>query len=202
MKTKNLTIVAIVTVVAIVGLLNTANAVPGAGRSGNPPGVEPATTLQSLVNCCQSKATIAEYQDKTATNQVMGTCAKNGIETFRTGGLPALQGYINSTCGGACKTNADCDDGNSCTSDVCSTGLRPGCIHGIPLEPTSCQINGQVGVCEGATCVPSEETCITRTACAEKGEEGWSVQPIAKELCESEFACGIAATYECLCSSE
>ncbi len=147
-NTKNLTIVVVVAVVvvaAIVGITK-AGAVPGAGRSGNPPsvaGVEPAATLQNLVDCCQNKATIAaDYQDKAPTNQVMGTCTKAGIETFRTGGLPALQGYISSTCGGA---------------------------------------------------------CITRTACAAKGEEGWSVQPIAKALCESELACGIAAIYECLC---
>lgn len=202
MKTQNLTIVAIVVVVAIVGLLNIANAVPGAGRSGNPSGVQPATALQDLINCCQTRATVSEYQDNAATNQVMGTCTKAGIEAFRTGGLPALQGYISSTCGGACTSNADCDDGNSCTTEFCSTGLRRGCITGIPVgDSTPCQIDGQLGVCSGATCVPSAETCITRIECSERGED-WSVQPIAKELCESELACGIAAEYTCLCAPE
>ncbi|MEK7503671.1 MAG: hypothetical protein AAB577_01670 [Patescibacteria group bacterium] len=204
MKTKNLTIAAIVAVVAIVGLLNIANAVPGAGRSGNPPDVEPATTFQDLVNCCQNRATNAEYQDNAATNQVMGTCTKAGIETFRTGGLPALQSYINNTACGACETNAAglvCgeDDGNDCTIGFCSTGLRPGCITAIAVDGTSCQIDGQLGVCSGATCVPSEETCITREeGCGEEG--GWSVVPT--ELCESGFACGIAAEYECMCPFE
>ena len=172
--------------------------VPGAGRSGNPPGVEPAATLQDLINCCQAQATIAEYQDNVPTNQVMGSCTRDGVETFRVGGLPALQSYIGGICGGACKTNADCDDGNSCTSDVCSTGLRPGCIYGIPIEPTPCQIDGQLGVCDGATCVPSGETCITRVECSERGE-GWSVHSIDEELCESGLACGIAATFDCIC---
>ncbi|MEK6949053.1 MAG: hypothetical protein AABX34_02450 [Nanoarchaeota archaeon] len=193
-----LTLAAIVAVAAIVGLSNITGAVPGAGRSGNPPGVEPAATLQDLIDCCQAQATIAEYQDNAPTNQVMGSCTRDGVKTFRIGGLPALQSYIGGICGGVCETNADCDDGDSCTSDVCSTGLRPGCIHGIPIEPTPCQIDGQLGVCDGATCVPSGETCITRVECSERGE-GWSVQPAPKELCESELACGIAATFDCIC---
>lgn len=189
----------LVAIVAVVGLSNITGAVPGAGKSGNPPGVEPATTLQDLIDCCQNQATIAEYQDFTNTNKIMGTCTTNGITAFRTGGLFALQSYINSKCGGTCETNADCDDGNPCTDDVCTTGLRAGCIHGIPIEPIPCQIDGQLGVCAGATCVPSGETCITRIECSERGD-GWSVQPIAKELCESELACGIAAEYTCICA--
>lgn len=196
-----LTLAAIVAV-AIVGLSNIAGAVPGAGRSGNPPNVEPATTLQDLIDCCQMRATIAEYQDFTNTNKIMGTCATNGITAFRTGGLPALQSYIGGVCGGACTSDADCDDGNSCTTEFCSTGLRRGCITGTPVgNGASCQIDGQLGVCEGATCVPSGETCITREECSERGE-GWSVHPIDAELCESGLACGIAATFDCICPVE
>lgn len=191
----------LVVILAVVGLSNITGAVPGAGKSGNPPGVEPATTLQDLVNCCQTQATIAEYQDFTNTNKIMGTCTTNGITAFRTGGLSALQNYISSTCGGACTSDADCDDGNSCTTEFCSTGLRRGCIIGIPVgDGTSCQIDGQLGVCNGATCVPSGETCITRIECSERGE-GWTVQPISKDLCESGFACGIAAIFDCICPS-
>jgi len=40
------------------------------------------------------------------------------------------------------------------------------------------------------------EPCITREEC---GVKGGSVLPIHKELCESELACGIAATFECIC---
>ena len=42
------------------------------------------------------------------------------------------------------------------------------------------------------------ETCITRVECSERGE-GWSVHPIEEELCESRVACGIAATFDCIC---
>lgn len=196
-----LTLVAIMAV-AVVGLSNITGAVPGAGKSGNPPSVEPATTLQDLIDCCQMQATIAEYQDNAPTNQVMGTCTREGIEAFRTGGLSALQGYISNTCGGACTSDADCDDGNSCTTEFCSTGLRRGCITGIPVgDGASCQIDGQLGACSGATCVPSGETCITRVECSERGE-GWDVHPIDAELCESGLACGIAATFDCICPVE
>ncbi len=66
----------------------------------------------------------------------------------------------NACTPGQCIVNADCDDGNSCTTEFCSTGLRGGCITGTPVgDGTSCQIGGQLGVCEGSTCVPSGETC-------------------------------------------
>ena len=42
------------------------------------------------------------------------------------------------------------------------------------------------------------ETCITRIECSERGE-GWSVHSIDEELCESGLACGIAATFDCIC---
>ena len=50
-------------------------------------------------------------------------------------------------------------------------------------------------VCEEA------EECITRVECSERGE-GWTVHPIDKELCESGYACGIAAEFVCLCPFE
>ena len=43
------------------------------------------------------------------------------------------------------------------------------------------------------------EACITQIECDERGEEGWRVHPISEELCESGFACGIAATFDCIC---
>ena len=43
-----------------------------------------------------------------------------------------------------------------------------------------------------------EETCITRIECSERGED-WSVGTIDEELCESGFACGIAAEFVCIC---
>lgn len=45
------------------------------------------------------------------------------------------------------------------------------------------------------------ETCITRVECSERGE-GWSVHPIDEKLCESGLACGIAATFDCICPFE
>ncbi|MEK6904341.1 MAG: hypothetical protein AABW87_01985, partial [Nanoarchaeota archaeon] len=50
-------------------------------------------------------------------------------------------------------------------------------------------------VCEEA------KECITRLECSERGE-GWSVHSVPKELCESGLACGIAATFDCLCPIE
>ncbi|MEK6868828.1 MAG: hypothetical protein AABX74_01250 [Nanoarchaeota archaeon] len=50
-------------------------------------------------------------------------------------------------------------------------------------------------------CGETEETCITRVECSERGE-GWAIHPIDKELCESGLACGIAATFDCLCPLE
>lgn len=46
--------------------------------------------------------------------------------------------------------------------------------------------------------VCGEASCITRTECGERGVD-WSVQPISEELCESRLACGIAATFDCIC---
>ncbi len=45
-------------------------------------------------------------------------------------------------------------------------------------------------------CEEIGKTCITRIECAERGE-GWAVVPT--ELCESGFACGIAAEFTCIC---
>ena len=50
-------------------------------------------------------------------------------------------------------------------------------------------------------CGETEEACITRIECNERGE-GWAVHPIDEELCESGFACGIAATFDCICPLE
>jgi len=47
-------------------------------------------------------------------------------------------------------------------------------------------------------CGEIKETCITRIECSERGE-GWSIQPIDKELCGSGLACGIAAEFVCIC---
>jgi len=42
------------------------------------------------------------------------------------------------------------------------------------------------------------EACITQVECGERGED-WSVHPIDERLCESRLACGIAATFDCIC---
>ncbi len=46
-----------------------------------------------------------------------------------------------------------------------------------------------------------EKECVTRVECSERGE-GWAVYPVHKELCESGLACGIAATFDCMCPSD
>ncbi len=49
-------------------------------------------------------------------------------------------------------------------------------------------------------CGETEEACITRTECFERGWE--YIQEVPKELCESGFACGIAAEFACMCLIE
>ena len=49
--------------------------------------------------------------------------------------------------------------------------------------------------------VCGEEGCITRVECSDRGE-GWSVQPVPGYLCKSGYACGIAATFDCICPIE
>jgi len=75
-------------------------------------------------------------------------------------------------CGGPdCWGDSDCNDGNPCTDDVCgggyhSTGLydpddfwsdwctAPSyyCLHHRVDDGTSCEVDGQTGVCESGEC--------------------------------------------------
>jgi len=68
-------------------------------------------------------------------------------------------------CGGSgaappeCTTDADCDDGNPCTDDECSSGT---CGHYATLFGTPCSINNachSVGTCSGTVCQPRKEIC-------------------------------------------
>ena len=61
-----------------------------------------------------------------------------------------------------------------------------------------CRIEFDVAHEPVLVCGETEETCITRLECSERGED-WSVHPIDEKLCESKLACGIAATFDCIC---
>ncbi len=69
----------------------------------------------------------------------------------------------------ACSSNADCDDGNACTTDVCSASvcsyLATDCSDGRTCTVDSC--DPATGQCsnDAAACCATEEECSDGTAC-------------------------------------
>ena len=64
-----------------------------------------------------------------------------------------------------CQSNADCDDGNACTTDICNP-MDPGanaggCVSGA-VQCDSCQVCDQNLGCTGSVCTPTQT--VTRTA--------------------------------------
>ena len=88
-------------------------------------------------------------------------------------GSPFSEAEILASCGqDQCLTNADCNDGNSCTTNTCVLGpSRFGegntCVTGNvvgfpPGTPVECSINGAIGICtEGVCQLPPE--CVEVT---------------------------------------
>lgn len=77
-----------------------------------------------------------------------GTGAVGG--SAGTGGVAATGGTGGS---GGCKTAADCDDGNSCTTDSCDS--VQGCVHKNAADNTSCTKDGDNctdDVCKSGQC--------------------------------------------------
>ena len=81
-------------------------------------------------------------------------------------GSPFSEAEILASCGqDQCLTDADCDDGNSCTVNNCIIGpSRFGqgntCVAGNvvgfpPGTPVDCSLNGTTGVCADGQCVSS-----------------------------------------------
>ena len=66
------------------------------------------------------------------------------------GGLPGRcsSGLCTSLCSGVV-----CDDGNECTADYCDPSDASWCVHTTMPDGTSCDLDGDTGVCEAGECV-------------------------------------------------
>jgi len=91
--------------------------------------------------------------------------ARDALGNLRSVGTAAGAQRINVT---GCTTNAQCNDGNPCTNDVCSSGT---CSNGN--NTASCNDGNactQVDVCQGGACLgTSPKTCVASSQCHAAG---------------------------------
>lgn len=87
------------------------------------------------------------------------TCVDDKMGNAQDTGCPQGSPLCDTTgpapvCRG-CITNANCNDGNACTTDVCAAGS---CVYAPVLAGTTC--NANTGVCNGSPVSPSCDVCI------------------------------------------
>ncbi|MEZ4287363.1 MAG: hypothetical protein R3A47_04300 [Polyangiales bacterium] len=115
-------------------------------------------------------------------------CVDNGAGTDAgcTAGAPDCVNSGGLKCTG-CGTNADCEDGNECTTNTCGSGT---CGTAATAAGTSC--NGGDGVCNGNASAPACVVCIDDVA----GSGMDSGCTVAEPFCDRSGATPVCA--ECL----
>lgn len=112
---------------------------------------------------------------------VIGAC--NGVDEQGAGGAGAVSATASAESTGAssgCADETDCDDGHSCTIDVCTNG---GCFHTIGA-------NSGVTACPSGSYCDIEDGCITSPACGSNDdcEAVWG-----GDACKANITCDLVS---------
>jgi hypothetical protein len=102
-------------------------------------------------------------------------------------------------CGAVCTSDADCDDSNACTSDVCTAGS--GCLR-VPVDGKPCD-DGDVctagDACQAGACKPGGvcddgDTCTADTCQPGVGCKATPIAAMNGKPCDDDDACTSSTT--------
>ena len=163
----------------------------------------PAPTI-SAPFCVDKDVYFTQYSN-TCVNGLLARCVADEQDTFIE---TCPYGCLNGQCAGECNTNADCNDNNSSTEDIC---LNPGTAQSQCTNEqiecstnTDCGANGLIGqpTCSGLNVIQDYETFLCTNPGTAQSSCSSSTASQILETCSDICVNGACQNIECYNNAE